>query len=114
VSTARLVSRTVGAPWLPPGGDAEVWVGDIDSLPGPSLIVRLLLTRRTGSGPTRFFCVPSAKGLDLPTRFLDQDTERPDPSRGVARLVAAVLGPRDVTTRCVGYARNVVPGPGVD
>jgi hypothetical protein len=110
----RLARRTVEAPWLPAGSDAEVWVGDIDSLPEPSIIVRLLLTRRSGPGPTRFFCVPSAKGLDLPTRFLDRDTERPDPSRGVARLVTAVLGPGAVTTHCVGYVRNVVPVPDAD
>ena len=108
MTAARLLGTTVGAPWLPPGSDAEVWVGDLDSLPEPSIIVRLLLTRRPGDGPARFFCVSSAKGLDLPTRFLELGLERSDPVSGLARLVAEVLGTREVATRCVGFVRNVV------
>ena len=109
--SGRLIGRTTGASWLPPGSDAEVWAGDIDSLPEPSIIVRLLFTRRSRGGSARFFCVPSAKGPDLPTRFLDPELERPDPASGVRKLVQEVLGRQDVTTRCVGYVRNVVPAP---
>jgi hypothetical protein len=111
VTAARLLGTTVDAPWLPPGGDAEVWVGDLDSLPEPSIIVRLLLTRHPGDGPARFFCVPGAKGLDLPTRFLEPGPERSDPAIGVGRLVAQVLGVREVGTHCVGFVRNVVRQP---
>ena len=106
MTAARLLGTTVGAPWLPPGSDAEVWVGDLDSLPEPSIIVRLLLTRHAGDGPARFFCVPGAKGLDLPTRFLEPGPERSDPAVGVGRLVAQVLGVREVGTHCVGFVRN--------
>ena len=30
--SGRLISRTTGASWLPPGSDAEVWAADIDSV----------------------------------------------------------------------------------
>ena len=112
MTAARLLGTTVGAPRLPPGSDAEVWVGDLDSLPKPSIIVRLLLTRHAGDGPARFFCVPGAKGLDLPTRFLEPGPERSDPAIGVGRLVAQLLGVREVGTHCVGFVRNVVRQPG--
>jgi hypothetical protein len=112
VTGARLLVTTSGAPWLPPGGDAEVWVGDDVPLPEPTIIVRLLLARRPDGGPARFFCVPGAKGLDLPTRHLEPGPERADPSLGVARLVAEVLGAAsDTSTRCIGFVRNVVRVP---
>lgn len=109
---ARLLATTVDAAWLPAGGDAEVWVGDDVQVPEPTVIVRLLLARRPGDGPVRFFCVPGAKGLDLPTRFLEPGPERADPSLGVARLVAKVLGRASATpARCIGFVRNVVRVP---
>jgi hypothetical protein len=55
--------------------------------------------------------VPGAKGLDLPTRFLEPGPERSDPAIGVGSLVAQVLGVREVDTHCVGFVRNVVRQP---
>lgn len=107
----RLIGTTLEAPWLPPGGSAEVWAGDDCALPQPAIIVRLLVTRRQASGQNMFFCVPGAKGLDLPTRFLAIDHERAHPAAGLMPLLHDVLGSVDVATRCVGYVRNVVPEP---
>jgi len=112
VTGAQLLVTTSDAAWLPAGGDAEVWVGDDVPLPAPTIIVRLLLARRPGGEPARFFCVRGPKGLDLPTRFLEPGPERADPSLGVARLSAEVLGAAsDTPTRCVGFVRNVVRLP---
>ncbi|GGM94531.1 hypothetical protein GCM10009721_21060 [Terrabacter tumescens] len=107
---AQLLVTTVDAAWLPAGGDAEVWVGEDVPLPEPTIIVRLLLVRRPGGEPARFFCVRGPKGLDLPTRFLEPGTERADPPLGVARLLTHVLGggARETSTRCIGFVRNVV------
>jgi hypothetical protein len=112
VTGARLLVTTSGAAWRPAGGDAEVWVGDDVPLPEPTIIVRLLLARSPDGVPARFFCVPSGKGLDLPTRYLEPGPERADPSLGVARLVAEVLGAAsDIPIRCIGFVRNVVRVP---
>lgn len=111
MTTARLIFRTPDAPWLPPGSEAEVWAGGVNSLPQPTIIVRLLVTRRSDQGRSNFFCVPSAKGLDLPTRFLNPEHERLHPLSAAAQLLGEVLGSEDVGMRCVGYVRNVVPIP---
>jgi hypothetical protein len=111
VTEAQLIATTPEAPWLPPGSSAEVWVGEGCAAAEPVIIVRLLLTRRNASDSAEFFCVPTARGLDLPTRFLGVDSERERASDGLARLVHEVLGLSEVATRCVGYVRNVVPAP---
>ena len=107
----RLLAATEQAPWLPPGSAAEVWVGADCAVPEPAIIVRLLLTRRTGTDNPAFFCVPTAKGPDLPTRFLGTGHERVRPYDGLVLLLGDVLGDGDAATRCVGYVRNVVPRP---
>lgn len=111
MTAARLIATTPDAPWLPPGSSAEVWAGADCASPEPAIIVRLLLPRRNISGQPEFFCVPTARGLDLPTRFLGDESERERASHGLARLVYDVLGHSEVTTRSVGFVRNVVPDP---
>lgn len=111
MTDAHLIATTAEASWLPPGSSAEVWAGEDCALAEPAIIVRLLLTKRGASGRPDFFCVPTRKGLDLPTRFLGPDHERLLPSEGLALLAHDVLGNREVSTRCVGYVRNVVPTP---
>lgn len=108
---AQLIATTPEAPWLPTGSSAEVWAGEDCAAAEPVIIVRLLLTQSSASGAAEFFCVPTARGLDLPTRFLGVAPEREGPSDGLAALVREVLGLNEVATRCVGYVRNVVPEP---
>lgn len=110
----HLIATTPRAPWLPPGSSAEVWAGDDCAVAVPAIIVRLLLTKWPAYGDPRFFCVPTAKGLDLPTRLLGSDQERGRPSAGLAPLLYDVFGGSEVVTRCVGYVRNVVPHPDTD
>ena len=107
----RLIATTQEAAWLPPGSSAEVWAGEDCAVAEPAIIVRLLLTKRGSSGRPEFFCLPTAKGLDLPTRFLGSGHERALPSEGLALLADDVLGNSEVATRCAGYVRNVVPTP---
>lgn len=99
----RLVRTVSEPPWLPAGSSAEMWVGEDLDIPRPAVIVRLLVTR----APGELFCVPTAKGPDLPTSFLTTvHAWRP----GVAGLCRDHLG-HEVATRCVGYVRNIVPEP---
>lgn len=104
----RLVSETVGAPWLPPGGTAEVWAGADCAGYKPAVIVRLLLTRPSPAGE-QFFTTVSAKGDDLPTLFLGPGHNRRSVPDGLAELINQVTGHTEARTRCVGYVRNVVP-----
>ncbi|MBL7257662.1 hypothetical protein [Paractinoplanes lichenicola] len=99
----RLVRTVPGASWLPAGSTAEVWAGDDLDIPRPTVIVRLLLTR----APGEIFCVPTAKGLDIPTTCL---TVAHEWQAGLASLCRVHLG-EEVATRCVGYVRNIVPEP---
>lgn len=107
----HLVATTPEAPWLPPGSSAEVWAGEDCAPAEPVIIVRLLLSKRGPSGHPEFFCVPTGRGLDLPTRFLGAGDDRALPSEGLALLAHDVLGRSEISTRCVGYVRNVVPTP---
>lgn len=110
MTEAELIATTPEAPWLPPDSTAEVWAGKDCRVPEPVIIVRLLVTRSGANGHPEFFCVPTAKGADLPTQFLGAGPEREDPSDGLGRLVEEVLG-REISSRCIGYVRNVVPNP---
>jgi len=110
----HLIATTQEAPWLPQGSSAEVWVGEDCVLAEPAIIVRLLLTKRGSSRRPEFFCLPTGKGLDLPTRFLGTAHERALPSEGLALLAHDVLGNSEIATRCAGYVRNVVPTPTSD
>lgn len=52
----------------------------------------------------------SEKGLDLPTKFLDRPVNGFGAGRNRGSDVADT-GRADLTTRCTGYVRNVVPHP---
>lgn len=110
MASERRIVCIDNAPWLPPGSAAEVWVGD-ECAPDPSIIVRLLLTATNDLGARTFFCVPTPKGLDLPTLFLGRDADRMSVGAGLAQLQRATLDDEGHTPRCIGYVRNVVPSP---
>ncbi|QJW36240.1 NUDIX hydrolase [Cellulosimicrobium protaetiae] len=106
--TAReQVVRTVAdAPWLPPGGRADVVRAEGGSCPDPASLVRLLVERDDA-----VFCVPrdGTGRPDLPTTQVAPG----ETGWGAARRLADdVLGThRDLTV--VGYVRNTVrAGPG--
>lgn len=114
MTDGRLVATTPDASWLPPGSTAEVWAGRDCDVPDPCIIVRLLLTRGPGPAASEFFCVPTHRGLDLPTLPVGQDTSRLSAGQAIEALAETVLGAMRVRLRCVGYVRNVVPAPDAD
>ncbi len=98
-----LVGVTSDAPWLPPGGRAEVVQREVP--PSPMSMVRLLLRRGD-----EVFCVPrSGTGkLDLPTRL----TAANDLDGSVAiRALAAEVAGLGADLAFVGAVRNVVERP---
>lgn len=111
MSIERRIVRIENAPWLPTGSAAEVWVGTDCATPESSIIVRLSLTARDAQGSRTFFCLPIAKGLDLPTLFLGRASERMSVAAGLSELQQTILGTTGHELRCVGYVRNVVPSP---
>jgi hypothetical protein len=110
-AAGTLLVSTVDAPWLPPGGRADVIRST--TAPAPASLVRLLLRRGD-----RVFCVPrdGSGRRDLPTRTVPATD--PD-GRATARALAV-----DVTgcssAEPVGFVRNTVaiapgaPGAPVD
>lgn len=101
--SARLLQETPDAPWLPPGGCAQVWVGSDCDVPEPAVIVRLLLTR-SRMGRTEFFCIQTPRGLDLPTRVVGSVP----PLIALEQLVDETVGASAASVGCVGFVRNVV------
>lgn len=99
-----LVHETTDAPWLPPGGRAEVV--RLASPPRPMSMVRLLLRRGD-----EVFCVPRAETgkLDLPTRRVGADDR--DGSATIRALAAELVGPRAAAIAFAGAVRNVVDRP---
>ncbi|GAA3685435.1 hypothetical protein GCM10022237_49870 [Nocardioides ginsengisoli] len=79
-------------------------------MPEPSIIVRLLLSRPTHRG-SEFFCVPTERGLDLPSLALATGPDRSSTADGLAALASSTHGRGRLEHRCVGYIRNVVPTP---
>lgn len=110
MSRERLITSVPSAPWLPAGSTAEAWAGDPCTVPDPCIIVRLLLVRRAVDG-AEFFCVPTFKGLDLPSLALTSGSTRMTTADGLASLASATYDSADVRHGCVGYIRNVVPKP---
>lgn len=98
-----VLRSTPDAPWLPPGGRAEVVRSSV--APVPAGLVRLLVRRAD-----TVLCVPRDDGrVDLPTRAVAAGD--PDGSVAASALARDLLGPgaRPVP---VGYVRNVVATPG--
>lgn len=96
----RVLSTMENAPWLPPGGRAEVIRTRV--VPTPMCLVRLLV--RDGS---RVFCVSRAHSgkLDLPTRQVQE--QDPDGHTTILGLVRDIVGP-SIAPRFVGAVRNTV------
>ena len=113
VADDRLILSIPDAPWLPAGSAAEAWAGHDCPVPDPCIIVRLLLVRRAAGGP-EFFCVPTYRGLDLPSLPLSTGSTVMTTGSGIASLASATLGRSGGGWRCVGYIRNVVPDPDTD
>ncbi|WP_145229195.1 NUDIX hydrolase [Rudaeicoccus suwonensis] len=107
-----LIASTPDAAWLPPGSTAEVWAGEDCRPPDHAIIVRLLLVRANADAArgAEFFCVETAKGLDLPTLFLGPTGARMTTEQGLEALCREVCG-TSLPLRCVGFVRNVVPTP---
>ena len=110
VPDERLITSTPCAPWLPDGSTAEAWAGSDCTVPDPSIIVRLLLVRQM-AGATEFFCVPTDRGLDLPTLRLGSGAALMTAGQGLALLASRTCDRADAPHHCVGYIRNVVPNP---
>lgn len=92
------------APWLPPGGRADVVVHEPhDPAPGPVGLVRLLVTDPDG----RVFCTPRTgdrPGWDLPTAPVPDS----NPQTAVDQLTSDVFG-QAAATQLIGFVRNTVP-----
>ncbi len=93
-----------GAPWLPPGGRADVVLLDENEpVPDPTALVRLLIR----DDARRVFCVPRTggrAGWDLPTRTVGDE----EAGEALDGLVRTVLG-RPHETTPLGFVRNTVP-----
>lgn len=101
-----VVASTPDAPWLPPGGRADVVRSA--AVPAPAALVRLLVRRRG-----LVLCTPRDDGrLDLPTRTVDPS----DPTGQVtaAALARSVLGDDVRSLHPLGFVRNVVEAPTPD
>lgn len=100
-----------GAPWLPSGSSAEVWVGNNFPATEPAIVTRLLHIRRTPGHEPEFFCVPTTRGPNLPTRYLWNGSDSESLSVGTSRLIWEIFEQTNVAARCIGFIRNVVHTP---
>ena len=100
----RVLRSTADAPWLPPGGRADVITSRQDDPPPNTVVVRLAVTgprgllvqRRPDGGP------------DLPSRPVGSSTA----AAALGALVAsAVGGAGRASPSLIGYVRNVVRQP---
>ena len=102
----KVVASFPDAPWLPPGGRADVVASQQDDPPSPTVLVRLAVL-----ADRRLFVVERAgRGLDLPFRVVG------DGSVGgtLAALGSAVVGTPGTDPGLVGYVRNIVERPAAD
>ncbi|MBO0812445.1 MAG: hypothetical protein J2P23_10425 [Microlunatus sp.] len=97
----RILHTVVNAPWLPPGGRAEIV--SADHPPSPTGLVRLLV--RAGE---LIFCEPrrDTGKIDIPTAPVAADDL--EGRAAAAALAERVLG-GSAGARLLGYVRNVVP-----
>jgi hypothetical protein len=103
-SQARVLASTQDAPWLPPGGRADVVLAGVgEDPPVPTCVVRLLVVR---DGAVLVVTRPDRGGLDLPTRRVG-DESPDDALRALASETPAVAA----EPALLGYVRNVVEKP---
>ena len=100
----RVLQSTADAPWLPPGGRADVITSRQDNPPPNTVVVRLAVTGARGLLVER-----RADGdLDLPSRPVAPGTAQ----QALGALVASALGSvGPVQPTLIGYVRNVVREP---
>lgn len=100
----RVLQSTADAPWLPPGGRADVITSRQDTPPPNTVVVRLAVT-----GPRGLLVRRRPDGdADLPSRPVGTAT----PESALGGLVASVVGgPGRVSPSLIGYVRNVVREP---
>lgn len=98
----RVVMSTPDAPWLPPGGRADVIASRQDDPPPNTVVVRLAVTGPSGLLVHR----RTDGGADLPTRAVGDDS----PHEALTALLADVGHSTESRTgpRHIGYVRNVV------
>ena len=103
-STARVLASTQDAPWLPPGGRADVVLAGVgEDPPEPTCLVRLLVVR---DGAVLVLPRGDGGGLDLPARRVGD--ESPD---AALRALAAETPALAAEPVLLGYVRNVVETP---
>ncbi|PZF13934.1 NUDIX hydrolase [Curtobacterium sp. MCPF17_011] len=97
----EVIATTPDAPWLPPGGVADVVLGG--PVLRPTGLVRLLLT-----DGERVFCTPrdGSGKADLPTARVDPDDL--DGAVAIVELARRVVGGSQ-PIRYAGAVRNTVP-----
>ncbi|MFW5471459.1 DUF4031 domain-containing protein [Knoellia sp. CPCC 206435] len=100
----RVLQSTADAPWLPPGGRADVITSRQDDVPPNTVVVRLAVT-----GPRGLLVERRPDGeLDLPSRRVAPGTAE----QALRALVASALGSVGrVDPTLIGYVRNVVRQP---
>lgn len=118
----RVLVSVADAPWLPPGGRADVIASRQDEAPANTVVVRIALLRgdrvwvvaRPGHGGDPAGDGDRAgggegAGLDLPTRVV-RDRSAPDAIAAlVAGLVEGMVPDAAAVPTLRGYVRNVVP-----
>ncbi len=101
----RVLQSTAEAPWLPPGGRADVITSRQDTPPPNTVVVRLAVT-----GPRGLLVQRRPDGdPDLPSRPVGTQT----PETALSGLVDSVVGEGGVgqSPPLIGYVRNVVRDP---
>lgn len=106
----KVIASVRDAPWLPPGGRADVVSSRQDDPPVPTVVVRLVVV----SGGRLLAVERPGRGLDLPFREVASGSVW-SVGRAVEDLTRAVLGAEHGRApRLVGYVRNLVEQPTPD
>jgi hypothetical protein len=101
----RVVASFSEPSWLPPGSRVDVIASRQATPPVGTVVVRLA----TLVGLEVMLAVAPDGRLDLPSAKVERD----DVGNTVARLRAALDGPRDRPVSLLGYVRHTVPDPDV-
>lgn len=100
----RVVMSTPDAPWLPPGGRADVIASRQDNPPPNTVVVRAVVRDTRGMLVVER---PDGQGLDLPVRTVAAGETAED----ALRALCEELGARPDEASLLGYVRNVVREP---
>lgn len=100
----RVVLSTPDAPWLPPGGRADVIASRQDDAPPRTVVVRAVLRDARG---IHVVARADGRGLDLPMRHVAVGESPSD----ALRALGDELGLGSDRAPLIGYVRNVVREP---